>query len=242
MMPNIPCCPIISQKLAPTVSIALFVSWALSLQEPPFLFLRQKIAVMAEILGVVAGATQLAQYALKISAAISEVHDRVRSSTEFREHKARIQRLIDTTAEIKRHPQTCNYAVLQHLKSATEEANHLLDLLQRLLTEYTCGSLGKRYLKAVRGGKYEKKIATSFQRLEQEKTSLIFCIGMGNTEQLHYISEDVKRIAEATDINMSIQADHVRVKCIEQGHEGLVPKEMQYTFSCKYEAPPLNMN
>ncbi|PVH74853.1 hypothetical protein DL98DRAFT_537105 [Cadophora sp. DSE1049] len=187
---------------------------------------------MAEILGVVAGATQLAQYALKISAAISEVHDRVRGGTELLEYEARIQRLIDTTAEIKRNPLTCNYAVLQHLKSATEEANHLLDLLQRLSTDYTCGSLGKRYLKAARGGKYEKKIATSFQRLEQEKTSLIFCIGMGNTEQLHYISEDVKRIAGATEINMSTQVDRVLVKCIKAGHEELVPKEHQYTFSC----------
>jgi hypothetical protein len=157
---------------------------------------------MAEILGVVASATQLAQYALKISAFISEAHDRVRGGAELQKHAAQIQRLIDTTAEIERNPLTCNHAVLQHLESATNEARHLLDLLQRLSTDYTCGSLGKRYLKAARGGKYEKRIATSFQRLEQEKTFLIFCIGMGNTEQLHCISEDVKRIAGATEMNM----------------------------------------
>jgi hypothetical protein len=153
---------------------------------------------MAEILGVLASATQLAQYALKISAAISEIHGRVRGGPELRKHAAQIQELLDTTTEIERNPQLYNSLVLRHLKSAIDEAKYLLELLERSSADYTHGSLSRRYYKAARGGKDEKKIATSFKRLEQEKTSLIFCIGIGNTEQLYSIHSQVTTLAGGT--------------------------------------------
>ena len=153
---------------------------------------------MAEILGLLASATQLAQYTLKISAAISEIHGRVRGGPELRKHAAQIQQLLDTAIEIERNPQIHTPLVLRHLTSATDQAKAVLDLLEQLSADYTRGSLSRRYYKAARGGKSEKKIATSFRRLEQEKTSLIFCIGIGNSEQLYSIHTGVKKLAGDT--------------------------------------------
>jgi len=48
-------------------------------------------------------------------------------------------------------------------------------LLEQVLADYTTGFIGRRYLKAARGTK-ETKIASGFERLEQEKTSLIVSI------------------------------------------------------------------
>jgi len=190
---------------------------------------------------VLAGATQLAQYTLQISAAISEIHERVRGGTELRKHAAQLQQLVDTTVEIKRNPRAYNPSVLRHLTSATDEAKAVLDLLQQLSADYTHGSIGRRYYKAATGSKNEKKIVAGFRRLEQEKTSLIFCIGMGNTEQLHSIQNGVTKLTRDTGLfdlsetvyMSSIQGQDVEVipRACSQGHRELIPKG-EYALCC----------
>jgi hypothetical protein len=85
-------------------------------------------------------------------------------------------------------------SVIRHLDSAITEAGKLLDILGRVLANYTSGSLGRRYFKAARGGNEERKIAHGFRRLEQEKISLIFCIGIANTEKLSLNTEKLSCI------------------------------------------------
>jgi hypothetical protein len=149
---------------------------------------------MAEILGVFASAVQLAQCALQIKAAISTIHSRVRDASELEEYATQTKQLLDTAVLIQHDRRLHTSSVIRHLDSAITEAGKLLDILGRVLANYTSGSLGRRYFKAARGGNEERKIAHGFRRLEQEKISLIFCIGIANTEKLSLNTEKLSCI------------------------------------------------
>jgi hypothetical protein len=164
---------------------------------------------MAEVLGVLASASQLVQYTLKISAAISAIHDRVHNAPELRKGAGQVKQLLDTAIQIQQNPQVHDSSLLRHLAIATDEAKQLLELLERLSADYSHGSLSKRYFKAARGAKDEKKIATSFRRLEQEKTSLLFCIGVANTERLSSIQIEVTEIADRMSSSRVVETVHV---------------------------------
>jgi hypothetical protein len=158
---------------------------------------------MAEILGVFASAVQLAQCALQIKAAISTIHSRVRDASELEEYATQTKQLLDTAVLIQHDRRLHTSSVIRHLDSAITEAEKLLDILGRVLANYTSGSLGRRYFKAARSGNEERKIAHGFRRLEQEKISLIFCIGIANTEKLSCIQKGVSELTgrmSTTDI------------------------------------------
>lgn len=163
---------------------------------------------MAEILGVLASASQLVQYTLKISAAISAVHDRVQNGSELRKGAEQVKQLLDTAIQIQQNPQVHNFSLLRHLASATDEAKQLLELLEKLSADYSQGSLSERYYKAARGAKYERKIASGFRRLEQEKTSLLFRISVANTERLSSIQIEVTGIAERMASSRVVETVH----------------------------------
>lgn len=154
-----------------------------------------EIVRMAEVLGVLASASQLVQYAVKISAALSAVHNRVRGAPKLAKYIAQLEELKDASILIQQSPNIQTTQILRYIESAVNDCENLLHLIDRLLRDYTQGSLSRRYYKAARGGKVEAQIEDGFKRLEQTKTSLIFCIGVANTERLSIIQHGVGEIA-----------------------------------------------
>jgi len=148
---------------------------------------------MAEIIGLIASATQLAQYAFNIISMVQEMKKRVHGTPEWKGYAVQIQQLVETVLQIKQNDKVHSDVVRQHIDTCIIEAQLLQGLLEKVLADYTTGSMGRRYFKAARGTK-ESKIATGFINLEREKNSLIVCIAISNTERLVSIQDGVQRL------------------------------------------------
>lgn len=177
---------------------------------------------MADILGVIASASQLIQYALRISATLSEAHKRLHDAPELQRHAAQIEQLIETTRLINQDHQYFSNEILGHLRTAIVEAEKLVKILELVVSDYTRGSFSQRYYKSVRrGSEKQKKIATSFAILEREKTSLIVCISLANTKKLSCIQTDVTGLLGGMAPKEEEIEDTVRlsplIACVEHG-------------------------
>jgi len=148
---------------------------------------------MAEVVGLIASAAQLAQYSIKISCLVHEINKRVHGANRLQEYDAQIRQLLETTLQIRQSDGAHSNAVGQQINSCRAEAEDLHLLLEQVLADYTIGSLGRRYCKAVTGIR-ESNIAEGFKKLERAKTSLIVSISISNTEKLASIQEGVTRL------------------------------------------------
>jgi hypothetical protein len=153
---------------------------------------------MAEIIGsigLIASATQLVQYAHKISTLVREIHGRVQGGAQLQVYADQLQQLLETTLEIRQNGALHSSAVHKRVDACRTEAGRLQILLEKAAADYTTGCVGRRYYKAAIGSK-ESRIAKSFQKLEEEKTSLLCCIALSNTEKLASIDRGVKEVKE----------------------------------------------
>lgn len=153
---------------------------------------------MAEVIssiGLIASATQLVQYAHKISVLVKEVNRRVQDGAQLQVYADQLQVLIETTLEIRQNGRLHSSAVHHRVDACRTEAKSLQILLEKAAADYTTGSIGRRYYKAAIGSK-EGRIAKGFQKLEGEKTSLLCCIALSNTEKLASIDVGVKEVKE----------------------------------------------
>ena len=150
-----------------------------------------------ELLGILASATQLADYSIRIASAISEIYKRVKNAPErIRQYSVQIDELSRTASLIGKHPQLQTDSVHAHLKSTLREAEHLFRVLERVQEVYTRKSV-QRYWKSLQGWK-EKEIIATFDRLEQEKTALALSIAVIHTNLLCSIEGGVHDLIQET--------------------------------------------
>lgn len=141
-----------------------------------------------EVIGLLAGASQLALYALNISTSISEIYCRVQSAPKrIREHIVQIKQLTATARLIEKHESLQTENIYAHITSTLDQAKLLSDTLDYVKREYGSGTYLERYWKRLRGAG-EKKILTNFERLEKEKSALLLSISLVHTDLL----EDIK--------------------------------------------------
>ena len=136
-----------------------------------------------EIVGFVASATQLVLYSIKITACLSEISQRVQDAPlKVRQHLDQIGHLISTARLVEEHHLLQTAHVLTHIKATLEQAKSLSAILEQLTKDYSRGSI-RRVWKILKATK-EKEILASFDRLEKEKSALLLCISVAQTDLL----------------------------------------------------------
>ncbi|KAI4181724.1 MAG: hypothetical protein L6R41_006444 [Letrouitia leprolyta] len=136
-----------------------------------------------ETLGVLASATQLAAYSIKIVLHLDEIYSALQNtSSRTKGQLKQVKELIQTTTLIERHESLWSPAVHRQLQATLSEARTLHDLLQELANKYTRSPVWKYW--SILNGVAEKEILISLDRLEREKSTLRLCIGAVHTDLL----------------------------------------------------------
>jgi hypothetical protein len=148
----------------------------------------------AETLGVLAAATQLAAYGIKIVLHLDEIYTEVRNTpSRTREHLKQVRELIETTTLIERHKSLRSPLIHAQLQSTLLEARSLYNILKELTTKYTGNSIWKYW--AILRSVGEKEILASLDKLERQKSALRFCISIVNTDLLLGIQGSIDTVS-----------------------------------------------
>ena len=136
-----------------------------------------------EIVGLLASAAQLVTYSLKITTSLYEISQRIQDAPKrIRQHSIQINQLISTTQLVQQQQLLQTAHVLTHINATLEQAKSLCAILEQLTEDYSRGSV-RRYWRILTATK-EKEILANFDRLEKEKSALILCISVAQTELL----------------------------------------------------------
>lgn len=136
-----------------------------------------------EIIGFMASASQLVIYSIKITTCVSEIWQRVQDAPlKVRQHLDQIRHLISTARLVEEHHLLQTAHVHTHIKATLEQAKSLSAILEQLTQDYSRGSI-RRVWKILKATK-EKEILASFDRLEKEKSALLLCISVAQTDLL----------------------------------------------------------
>ena len=134
-----------------------------------------------ELVGLLASASQLVSYSIKITTSLSEIYQRVQDAPlKIKQHSDQIKQLIDTAEFVQQHPLLQTEQVHIHINATLEQAKSLFTVLERLSKDYTRGSI-RRYWKILMANK-EKEILANFDRLEKEKSALVLSISVAQTD------------------------------------------------------------
>lgn len=148
----------------------------------------------AETLGIIAGATQLAAYSIKIVLHIDQIFAEVRDSTSrMREHLNEVKQLIEVTTLIKQHNSLRTPIIHAQLQKTLLEARSLYNILSETTTKYSDRILWC-YWDFLRGVG-EERILSSLTKLEREKSTLTLCISLGHTDILLNIQGSISTFA-----------------------------------------------
>ncbi|CZR68475.1 uncharacterized protein PAC_18374 [Phialocephala subalpina] len=148
------------------------------------------------VLGVAASAAQLIDYSLRVIGTISEIYSRVEDAPKrVVRYTAQINQIIAASKAIEEYQDLHTLLVDTQLQNTLAEIKHLHKALGAIHRDYTTGSSRKRVWKAIVGSN-EKRILTSFERLEKEKTALILCITVNHTKKLQTIGAGVEILVE----------------------------------------------
>ncbi|KUJ14995.1 uncharacterized protein LY89DRAFT_127360 [Mollisia scopiformis] len=147
-------------------------------------------------LGVAASVAQLIEYSLKVIKTISEINSRVKNASScIAQCNKQIRQLIQVGQAIQGNENFHSDLIACQLQNTLAEVKHLHELLGQVWLDYTTGSSGKRIWKAVVGDK-ERHMLKSSERLEKEKTSLIICIGVFQSQTLQTIEAGVEILVD----------------------------------------------
>lgn len=136
-----------------------------------------------EIVGFLASASQLVVYSIKIATCLSEICQRVQDAPErIRQHSDQIRLLVSTAQLVEQHRLLQTTHVHAHINATLEQAKTLSATLEQLTKDYSRGSI-RRYWKILKAAK-EKEILANFDRLEKEKSALLLCISVAQTDLL----------------------------------------------------------
>ena len=136
-----------------------------------------------EILGLVASASQLALYSIKITTCLAEICKRVQDApVRIRQHSDQIRQLQSTVQLVQQNHLLQTAHVYAHINATLEQAKTLSAILEQLTKDYSRGSI-RKYWKILKASR-EKEILDIFDRLEKEKSALILCISVIQMDQL----------------------------------------------------------
>jgi len=125
----------------------------------------------AEVLGVVAAATQLVEYALKIVSSIAKEYTKhQRFSEKAQSHQINFQDLIGIAGYIQQNTALHTRFISEKLNTTLYEAERLLGLLNQECHNPTKHSVKKYWIWI--GSNSEDVISEGLKRLEKQKTSL----------------------------------------------------------------------
>ncbi len=144
----------------------------------------------AEIIGLLASASQLAIYGIKITTSISEIYQQIQEAPKkIRQYAEQLDQLIETAKLIERHPGLQTVAVDAQIKNTIKQARELASLLERVKKDYSHGSV-RKYWKIVRG-RHKREILDNFETLEKEKSALQLCLSVVHIDILRSIQDDI---------------------------------------------------
>ncbi|KAL8724187.1 MAG: hypothetical protein Q9181_006935 [Wetmoreana brouardii] len=167
----------------------------------------------AETLGVVASATQLAAYSIKIVLQLDDLFTRLRNiPNRIKGHINQLRELIGTTTLIEQHECLQSPVIHAHLRSTLSEAQSLYHLLRELSAKYAGSSIWRYWVILRSVG--EEKILTSLDNLEREKSSLRLCISLVHTDLLWSIQGSIDTLSsrdtlQQTDFHYTIMSSSI---------------------------------
>lgn len=136
-----------------------------------------------EVVGLMASASQLALYSIRIITCVSEIVQKVQDApARIRQHSDQIRQLVSTAQLIEQHHLLQTVQVHAHIKAALEQAKTLSATLEQLTKDYSRGPI-RRYWIVLKATK-EKEILANFDRLETEKSALLLCISLAQVDLL----------------------------------------------------------
>lgn len=153
-------------------------------------------------LGIIAAATQLAAYSIKIVLHLDSFYAELRSTPiRTRQHLNQVKELIDTANLIQQHKSLRSPVINAKLQRTLSEEWSLYDILEESSAKYSAKSICKYW--AVLKGADEHKILTSLKQLEREKSALRLCISIIHTDLLVDIQDTIDKVSEAKMATLS---------------------------------------
>ena len=151
---------------------------------------------MAELVGTVAAATQLAQLGLEIVDLIRRVREAPRLVTQ---RAAQVRQLIDLAALVQRNPRLHTVPVLDAtLRDCLQDAEALREMLAALTPADDAGRATRAW-KALDGVAKERRVGDLCQRLEERKSMLSLCITSVDSELLNSMGADLGVVRDGVD-------------------------------------------
>ena len=147
-----------------------------------------------EALGIVASASQLAAYSIKIVIHLNELYTQMwNTPIRTKEHLDQIRDLIETTALIAQQKSLRSPVIHAQLQSTILQAQSLYHTLKNLGSKYTEKSIWRYW--ALLKGVDDREILGSLNKLEREKSTLKLCISVAHTDLLQGIKGSIESIS-----------------------------------------------
>ena len=170
-----------------------------------------------EALGVVASASQLAAYSIKIVMHLNELYTQMwNTPIRTKEHLDQIRDLIETTALIAQHKSLRSPVIHAQLQSTILQAQSLYHTLKTLGSKYTEKSIWRYW--ALLKGVDDREILGSLNKLEREKSTLKLCISVAHTDLLQGIKGSIDSISHG---RMPNQTTHTDLTVMKEGSVSL---------------------
>ena len=149
----------------------------------------------AEIVGILASASQLAVYSIKITNSIYEIYRRFQDAPRrIQQHVEHVTQLADTAQLIEQHRSLQTINIDRQIRTTLKQAKTLSAILDQVTSDYSNGSV-RKYWKILKGKK-EKEILANLDQLEKDKSSLHLCISLVHTDLLGDIQGGVGKLVE----------------------------------------------
>ena len=137
----------------------------------------------AEIVGLLASASQLAVYSVIITNSISEIYRQVQDAPRrIQQHMEHVTQLADTAQLIEQHHSLQMINTDRQIRTTLKQVKTLSAILDQITSDYAHGSI-RNYWKILKG-KTEKEIIANLDQLEKKKSSLRLCISLVHTDLL----------------------------------------------------------
>lgn len=167
----------------------------------------------AEIVGLLASASQLALYSIKITNSISEIYRRFQDAPKrIQKHLEHITQLADTAQLIKQHHSLQTINIDKQVRTTLNQAKTVSAILDQITSDHAHGSV-RKYWKILKGQK-EKEILGNLDQLEKEKSSLLLSISLVHTDLLGNIQGGVGKLAEELTSLMSERQELQRERLV----------------------------
>jgi hypothetical protein len=147
-----------------------------------------------EVIGAISSVAQLVDVCFRVIQSLSDLLSTVRRIPEvMKQRQANVEQLQEILRMIRDCPvlQTANIG--QVLESIATKLQNLRRILQKLINTSDKGI--KKHCRALFGAVQEKKIISTFNELESDKTMLILCIVNVDSSLLHLIDSKFSGIA-----------------------------------------------